>query len=732
MIEINIERYKMVELVTKRLSLTNANHEDIDNIQMWFVTNVHSIDMNSTENVLKELNKIITYLENYEKKYDIEFIEIRQLANSLKDYVIQTEHKSSSGLVDYQTVNTFSMMIKKSGIHRIENRKLTYKQSKFLSRRLYEGSNHKLLPFVLVDNYIGKGKIINKVREGVVNFTLLREYESRDEDKTRTLVFPDEKIDLRKNRQIEEISGDYYIYRYMDFDKKREYVLLSHDELNLDEYTITATEFWVTDYKQMGDSARLISKLPILIGFKAQDRLIKFKSHQEFFKFCNEKDFCKNCIDYVFTLPLREKYLIYDHPKWFMNFTTAMLFSSRKGDNPNYPLHFLMVAREGTGKTCLQECLNYKYKETNDIVSAESCTLKYFVPSYARSPPDIGALAKSNRICIIDEFLRAIFTNSKADKGRNEALAKMNSLLEHRRRSMGSGAKEAIGQVMMTAKAFAVTNPVHGTSSMELLCEQIDKSAISRWLVYYQDEEHIDYIQNNRTKPTDYWLEPDDFLSINDYLCSFEAKYDDEIVKSIFNDFDSVLSSNIRTVYRARYNHHIQCLIDGIIKLRCLIEQDSFFMAKEEDYQTLKEYWSKIIKSWVGGHDVVIKLDKNIRLKHLPSDAREIWRYIVENRGRVKRIDVDEKMSKIMNGNRVNSLLSLMVDWGLLIEDKYDIIAYYHNNDLIEETDDIINHKCKFCDAPECKYWSRTGKPMCKYCAENPNLKDEWPQEVLI
>ena len=51
--------------------------------------------------------------------------------------------------------------------------------------------------------------------------------------------------------------------------------------------------------------------------------------------------------------------------------------------------------------------------------------------------------------------------------------------------------------------------------------------------------------------------------------------------------------------YETRYkNHHIQLLLDGIIKTRCLFEHDPTFTAKEIDYLNLDKLWDTIISNY--------------------------------------------------------------------------------------------------------------------------------------
>jgi hypothetical protein len=417
-----------------------------------------------------------------------------------------------------------------------------------------------------------------------------------------------------------------------------------------------------------------------------KSKVIEFKNNKEMIDFVKERKLDLNLIEYLFSLKAEGKIKFFAHPDWFMKMAIAIMLSAKEGSSPNYPLHFLWICKQGTGKTVTLECFDEKFLEHQDIIAAEGSTLKFLIPSYARNPPDIGALAKSNRVCFIDEIFRVIFTNSKKIE-RDIEFAKLNSLLEHRERSMGSGARDEIGQVRMTAKVMAATNPVHDTSTMEMLCERMDNSAVSRWFVYYQDDDHADFVERNKGKVVDldYWCDPHDFISIYDYLQTFMCDFDNARVREIYESLKKMMSSNVKSMYEARYLHHAKCLMDGIVKLRCLTHLDYTFEPIEKDYEDLKFYLSKVVTGWSGGYDNIMQIeDLSIRERHLPSDGRLIMECINDFKGRVQGSVLKDKMEKLIDPRRFNILINLIFNWGLARTDDTGIVkAHYLVDDEV-------------------------------------------------
>jgi len=232
--------------------------------------------------------------------------------------------------------------------------------------------------------------------------------------------------------------------------------------------------------------------------------------------------------------------------------------------------------------------------------------MKSLIPSFKSTTSiQTGDLIKSNRLCCVDEFLRILVRIPSEE--REPQLAALNPLLEHKIRNFGSGNYSFKG--MMTAKMITASNPVYGTSDMIRLTNKIDKSFLSRLLVYYQDTKHFNFVaerDETQLEKTKLNLDKEMFISIYDFMNSFKSRFNKEKTNQIYQetllklgeDLEENIYKDIRSIYLARYKHHLFCLIDGLVKLRCLCERDKSFEASEEDYKNCKEIWNKIIDNF--------------------------------------------------------------------------------------------------------------------------------------
>jgi hypothetical protein len=272
----------------------------------------------------------------------------------------------------------------------------------------------------------------------------------------------------------------------------------------------------------------------------------------------------------------------------------------------------MIIAQPGTGKSTLEEVIYDKFEEDTDIIEGSSSTIKSLIPSFKGNLPDPGAILKSNRVCIVDEFLRILLRIEKEE--RNIQLSSLNPLLEHRKRTAGSGNGKI--KLNSTCRILSVSNPVWGTKSIDILANRFDLSWLSRWFIWYQDKDHINQIQSGtKMKKTFFFMKKDDFLSIFDYLNGFYANFDEKRVENIHmkgrsllgEDTEENLLRSVIEIYAARYKHHILCLMDGIIKTRCICSGDDSFTANEEDYKMLETIWMKMLVEWGIYQDSMVK-----------------------------------------------------------------------------------------------------------------------------
>ena len=250
-----------------------------------------------------------------------------------------------------------------------------------------------------------------------------------------------------------------------------------------------------------------------------------------------------------------------------------------------------------------------------------------FRSSFKSNPAQIGYLAESNRFALCDEFLRCLINTRTTKEGsyREESVGIMNDLLEHQKREVGSGVSRA--NVNMRARILAMSNPVRGAGNLNKLLKGYDESFLSRWLIYYQTDDHVQMIKRSNDSDLElynYRINDNDWISILDYLQSFSAEYDLKRMEAIYDEVPKTLSENIKRHYSTRHKHHMECMLDGIIKTRCFMELDITFKAVDEDYKILKDVWTHIIRSWLD-KDQVMDIDINDRIFYLPENAQYLY-----------------------------------------------------------------------------------------------------------
>lgn len=491
-----------------------------------------------------------------------------------------------------------------------------------------------------------------------------------------------QKINKREMNIIEELPLKLYVYRFITEDNN-EMILMSLNQHEIGDYVITGVVTKCDDYRMLTDSARLPTKLPFFFAQSLKSRIIKFKSHSEMFERANFLKIDKDKLfDYPFTVKKGTRTWKLLQPKWYKWLIWSWLTHENKGLMNNYPMHLIILGDKHSGKSLLLNGLHARSKETREIFSGSSSTLKSLVPSFKYNPAKLGYLAESNRFSFCDEFLRCLINTRTTKEGsaREEGVAIMNDLLEHQKREAGSGVSKV--KVNMTARVIATTNPIRDIKSVGDLVNALDESFLSRWLIYYQTDEHIQMIRRSRDsslKEFDFKLSTNDWISFLDYLQTFSSKYDMEIVSEIHGSIPKVLSETLNKHYDARHLHHIECLIDGIVKTRCFIQGDESFEANEEDYKILKEVWFNIIGSWLNPQ-LMKKMDVSERVNYLPENCQYLFYKVVEFKAPVSREKLNEFAMKAMTKREYIESWNILLDLGVLKE-KDGIVRPHYMSD---------------------------------------------------
>ena len=531
--------------------------------------------------------------QSFETELEIVSQELRNTKESLYSYDVSTENSFIKQFVEEDTeVYSFGSNPRKF---------FSTEECRRLTQTVYkESGDNKNLVFFIGDNTALQGKLINKLNETSSLMPLVTAFEKHfgDQDVTKFQFFTSKKIGRGGWKETAKIKEWMYSYQFLSKDK-REYFVFSSKELSLEYGLLEGNIVLLDDKFPIGAQATIQVNRPIIILNRWHPFNKKITTKEQLKTLLEKLKLSKKKF-YNYLFCHSEDKVSYNQPKLFREMISACLFSYNYG---GYPLHLFLLGPPGIGKSKIEEAIYDKFDEVVGIVDGGTSTMKSLIPSFKGTIPQIGSMLKSHRICVIDEFLRIL---SKVDvHNRNEQLAVLNTIYEHKKRDAGSGN----GRVTMnpSMKVISVSNPIWNTQKMINLCNKIDTSFLSRNLIHYYDGRHIQQIETNELIEEPFFtMDKNYFISIYDYLNSFKASFDEKRVREIYekglaylgDDTENNKCQTVREVYTARYELHLKKLIDGIIKTRCLCDSDMSFAAAEVDYQLLEKISFYILLNW--------------------------------------------------------------------------------------------------------------------------------------
>jgi len=92
----------------------------------------------------------------------------------------------------------------------------------------------------------------------------------------------------------------------------------------------------------------------------------------------------------------------------------------------------------------------------------------------------------------------------------------------------------------------------------------------------------------------------DEFLSLFDTCNSFVSEIDNLEVEKVNNSITLLAKEPMKSsIWKPRGLHHVNLLIDGLCKHRCLFEDyDSSFVAKKIDYERAEKILLRMVHGW--------------------------------------------------------------------------------------------------------------------------------------
>lgn len=560
--------------------------------------------------------------------------ELARAASGVSQLYLYEEHEET---VSPEIVERYARMpLGNQGVVAIPT-PLNFPQLCNLSRELQKRT--KQTKFFVSPHVTLQGKITAQYTEQPVHIPVASVWGGRTNDNAleTTVTFLGALPDKRKYALMKEINAPWLIYRFDDR-HNHAYVLLSAVPLATGDCVVRGVMTTINDAKSVSEFAKINTKIPVLFAHSVVSRVAKFTTPEGFERHCRDHDTAN---------PEFEQWLLTERtngglkklagPAEYLKLLWAWALHSPQGFGRPYPLHLFVVGPPGVGKSSTFNSLAEKCGETERPFSGSESTLKGLIPSFANRPPNPGYLVRRNRYALLDEFLRLFSTYDakSTDSTKYEALGKMNDLLEHQERTSVS----AVGTIStkMTARVFAAMNPPEfkRDATVQEIIRIIDQAFATRWLIYriWDDSYHTHSAKEGaRQKPAllEYDLDPNDFLALADYCHAHPATFDYDRVTKTLHEFRDLLSEDLARHYDTRHEHHAACLLDGLVKLRCVQQSSADFTANEDDYEAFRQVWGFVVRSWVPEKKVYMKIEREKRHNYLPDFASNVYKWLNE------------------------------------------------------------------------------------------------------
>jgi len=485
-----------------------------------------------------------------------------------------------------------------------------------------------------------RGKIEASMYAGKEEISIMQHYQTSNKktgDVSIGYRFLDEPKVSKGVKILKTLSVNFYIDTFTD-GKGNSYLLFSEKKLDRGSCMVVGSEIKLPDDVLIGNYGKVESRKKIIFCYEVEPYIRKYKAIDEIFSTFNYSK--QQLLDFLFYHE-REKRVYYE-PEYLNNLILSFLLASKR----SYQMHLLINGPPHCGKTSLLEAVSDKFDEDN-LDSGSGSTIKGLVPSFGQATPKVGALLNANRLCFIDEFFGNVHSERKNSNNQDsDNLRMMNEILECRSRRYGSG-KGVIDNAVMKAKLFGVTNPIEGTTFLETI-KIIPETVVERILIINLGKNMSEWVNNSEIqnfkegKPEPF-VDKFIWLGIYDFFNTFTSKFDDKRILNIIKKIEQKVPIYLREAYNKRYkNHHIQCLMDGIIKTRCLFEKNKFFEAIEADYVELEKLWDSVIVNW--NEDNKILTNEQLKMVEIIKEKGKIL--IIELKEICKQRNIDYEYNK--------------------------------------------------------------------------------------
>jgi len=498
-----------------------------------------------------------------------------------------------------------------------------------LVEHLVDNEDSELFPFIISNNFCEIGSVNSRLYPTKKDISMMAVAETVDGRTVVAFPFVD-KLDMRALPSIRYMHFGMWFSRFTS-DSQQEYILLSKEPLKMQHGSISGMLITFRDVERIGSSAKIPTNIP-LIFVTEQKEDVKEIGEAEVRNITltwRHEDLAK-CI-----------FGLYRHPEWFEKFILAWLFSGKVND---YPLNIGWFSQAGTGKSYVLDTIQAQFHERKGIFGTG--TLKGLVPNFGDSLPDEGYICKCDRVALIDEFF-SIVRRAKQTGDIDSGTDMLTNILEHRSRPVqsGRGASSYI-EVHPRAKTAFISNTrnFHGLENMVEISHSLNNPFLSRILWYCQTKQHIAFIDENRSKVKNLVQNDADkgipkqsaeFMSIYDFFNSVTLKLDFERTAKIIEKHRPIIPEDLYEVYR-RYDHHLECLVDGIAKYRFITEVKETLVVEDADYEEAEIIFSTIIHSWLDTVNIEDITTIKARVNFLKPELRKVYDIVDRNPGITK------------------------------------------------------------------------------------------------
>jgi len=549
--------------------------------------------------------------------------------------------------------------------------KISWDDMKETVRKIIKDSGKMFMVCNKNDTISGKPQLIHTTKQKITLVRLTEKDIGKNGQKEliQKLKFLDEAVDKRADGVVVNSWYEkFWTYRLIS--DNEEYYLLSKKEMPLQSCLVTGMKMDINDFSEMNQSLK-VKSLATLFFVHDFEPAVKVIPREELVKFTKRNKITEQAwfdfLDYH-QIHSRNRF-----PYMSNILRSAHILSGKKDE---WPLHVGVIGPAGTRKSMgYVETIAWKFDEDPSIIEGGNSRIKGLSPSFKEKPANIGYLAKCERMGFIDELGKMIeFESNRHDGQVSNVLGELNFLLDHKKRTVGSGNDNQC-VVQASAKFLFVSNPVRKKRYLRDHIGTVDPTTMSRILWWVQDKDEQDFVMSKEgverikdiqilkdiqsdgdvpnskksvfpvkdiqtpkdiqktvkdiqkgeipPSPENYKggiarcvntktqvhtsykcrgecvFTREEYLTLFDSINSFLCEIDENEIERLAQLVTDMAEGKMQDIWKPRGPHHVELIIDGFIKHRCLFKDyDPSFKSKPEDYFLAEKFLIEMVSRW--------------------------------------------------------------------------------------------------------------------------------------